>query len=167
MLVKKVVVELMEHITSKPKVVVLKYLKSQVKALNKKLEENITEASMINEFTEGRGRNCMHFAAATGDIEMFDALVYLEGDILRVDAEGNTVLMIAIQHNHLHLVRHILGMPQLITLAELPRKGNVYPIHLAATGGKTEIMQALLDRKTILDRKSDDLGGVLQWAVMH
>ncbi len=58
-------------------------------------------------------------------------------------------------------------MEQLISLAELPRKGNVYPIHLAATGGKAEIMTALLERGTILDRKSDDLGGVLQWAVMH
>ncbi len=108
MLVKKVVVELMEHITSKPKVVVLKYLKSQVKALNKKLEESVSEATLINEFTEGRGRNCMHFAAASGDIDIFQALVYLEGDVLRVDSEGNTVLMIAIQHNHVALVKHIL-----------------------------------------------------------
>jgi ankyrin repeat protein len=96
MMLKKVVIQLMEVITSKPKAVVIKHLKTQVKELSSTLNEKVTTESLINEFSEGRGRNCMHFAAASGSVEIFEALVEHGGDPLRSDDEGNTVLMIAI-----------------------------------------------------------------------
>ena len=67
------------------------------------------------------------------------------GDIDSKDEEGNTVLMIGIQHNHIDLVRELVKLQP--SLMEVARNGKVYPIHLAATGGKAEILQILVDNK--------------------
>ena len=67
--IKKMVIQLMDIVTSKPEEVIKNHLKKEIKQINKDLrdEDKISTKDILTEYTEGRGRNCMHFAAGRGD----------------------------------------------------------------------------------------------------
>ena len=100
----------MDIVTSKPVEVIKNHIKKELKEINKDMseEDKVFSKDILNEYKEGRGRNCMHFAAGRGAVEVAEGLLELGGDIKSIDNEGNSMLMIAIQHNHLELVEWLL-----------------------------------------------------------
>lgn len=100
----------MDIVSSKPVEVIKNHIKKQLKQINKDMseEEMISTKDMLVEYTEGRGRNCMHFGAGRGDIEVVECLYSMGGTLDTVDKEGNSMLMIGIQHNHKGLVEWLI-----------------------------------------------------------
>lgn len=53
-------------------------------------------------------KTVIHFAAARGDISVFELLINEGADINIVDKEGNNAFFTAISHYHLELVKYLV-----------------------------------------------------------
>lgn len=114
---KKLLEDIIEAITNKSVSAIDKVLTTKLTELSKDSDFNEfkTKKDLINNLKEGRNKNAIHFAAAKGDIQVMNYLLEQGGELDSIDDEENTVLMIAIQHNHLDMCRLIIDkMPTMI-----------------------------------------------------
>jgi ankyrin repeat protein len=64
--------------------------------------------TLLLECKEGKGKTVLHFAAARGDIDIFDYLLSEGADLNALDDEKNTPFFIAIQHEKIKLIKHMI-----------------------------------------------------------
>ena len=64
--------------------------------------------TLLNECREAKGKTVLHFAAARGDIDVFDYLLSLGASLDSLDDEKNNAFFIAVQHQKLKLVKHLI-----------------------------------------------------------
>ncbi len=95
--------------------------------------------------TSPSGLTPLHFAAQQGHLAVFDYYQTQGIALDRQDAQGHTPLMVAIQHNRLHLVKRLLS-EQLETLIDA--EGRTL-LHLALLAKASESVNYLLSLETI------------------
>lgn len=104
---KKLLEDIVEAITNKSVKEIDALLEQKLK--QKDMTEFNSKKELINNLTEGRNKNALHFAAAKGDPQVMQYLLEQGGDLMSVDEEGNTLLMIAVQHNHKEMVSFLIN----------------------------------------------------------
>lgn len=121
-------------------------------------------ASLINDFKDGKGRNCMHFSASRGDEAIFKYLHESGGNLHSLDSEDNTPFFIATQHSNLPLVK--LLVEKLNYNPKLKRKNGVSALHLASSVGNLQMIEYFLEKECLLEDLSD-FGTPIDWAVSY
>jgi len=114
---KKLLEEIIEAITNRSVSQIDKVLTNKLSELSKDpdFSEFKSKKDLINNLKEGRNKNPVHFAAAKGDVNVMKYLIDQGADLDSLDEEENTILMIAIQHNHLEMSRFLIECkPELV-----------------------------------------------------
>ncbi|CEM27504.1 unnamed protein product [Vitrella brassicaformis CCMP3155] len=134
-------------------------------------EEGVTLADIVNQYRDGNGRGCLHFACMGGRVENVKTLLAIEG--VKVDLEcdvGDTPLLLAVLHNHADVVRLLLDRGAKIS--HLNRKGTS-ALHVAAEHRDGSLLEMLLNCRTDetplppcdVNACSTEFGTPLLWAV--
>lgn len=98
--------------------------------------------TLLIECKEGKGKTVLHFAAARGDIDIFDYLLSEGADLNALDDEKNTPFFIAIQHEKIKLIKHLIERLKVDPKAK--RNNDVSCIHLASMQGNQKLVDYLL-----------------------
>lgn len=68
-----------------------------------------TITDVMDKTVEAKGKTCMHFAAAKGDVEIFKYLVEkYKPNLTKKDSENHTPFMTAVSHKNLDLVKYLV-----------------------------------------------------------
>eukprot|EP00742_Colponemidia_sp_Colp-10_P003547 GILJ01003778.1.p1 GENE.GILJ01003778.1~~GILJ01003778.1.p1 ORF type:complete len:452 (+),score=86.34 GILJ01003778.1:48-1358(+) len=125
-------------------------------------DEDISEVAVINNFKEGNGRNCMHFAAIGGQPAVLEFLLEKGGDVNCTDDGLDTPLSLSVTNGHLDTSRVLIDKGASVNHAN---KSGATPLHQAASNGDVEHIKLLLLKGAKIDAPSS-LGTPLMWAVM-
>lgn len=105
----------------------------------------------------------MHFAAARGDVEIFQDLVEsYHPDLTRKDVENHTPFLTAVVHKNLDLVKYLVEKCGQSVVEETG--GQPGALHLAANNNDLDTINYLLDKGANIEQKSD-FAAPLNWAV--
>ncbi len=94
---------------------------------------------------DNNGLTPLHYAAKQGHLAIFDYYKNQGIPLEQTDIQGHTPLVVALQHNQLHLVKRLMTEQYAILMDE---KGQTL-LHLAITAGASECVVYLLSIDTI------------------
>lgn len=114
---------------------------------------------------DGKGKNCIHFATARGDLEILKYLLQETGPegYECKDNGDNVPLHIAVQHRHKECVRMLLEK----TSASVERYKKVQPLHLAASVGDIEIAEILINEGADINAQDEEMGSPLNYSICY
>ncbi|CAD8083227.1 unnamed protein product [Paramecium sonneborni] len=103
--------------------------------------EKVPIRKFINVISEGKGKKAIHFGASRGDLEVFKFLVKKGADVTLLDDEKNNPFMIAVQHNHLEIVKYLIDDHHVDVNYS---RNTITALHLAAQQGAIPMIELLL-----------------------
>ncbi|KRX10942.1 Ankyrin repeat-containing domain [Pseudocohnilembus persalinus] len=158
---KEFVQKLFNTITDATVPKIVEYFRDLEKKFEKE-KKSTTIKQILNEIKEGMEKTVIHFAAARGDINVFELLINEGADINIVDKEGNNAFFTAISHYHLELVKYLVEkMNQDVN----QKKGDGQTaLHVACNIGDVKIAEYLIEKKAEINA-SCEYGKPINWAV--
>ncbi|CAH0549306.1 unnamed protein product [Brassicogethes aeneus] len=97
----------------------------------------------------------LHFAAATGNVEIAKVLLSKKADIDAQDINGNSPLMFAVSNNHTETAKFLINQGADVNLRD--SKDNATALHDAALTENVEIANVLLSKDADID--AQDING--------
>ncbi len=142
--------KVISHVTDQPLSVLKVFLTSLDKEIRNKpkdafLKEFGSVKEMLATLKEGKGRRCIHFAAARGDLAVFQLLAEdYECDVEALDDTQNNAFFTAVQHRHQAIVAYLIESRKVAV--DSVRDQRMTALFLAAMEGDTDMASYLLSK---------------------
>ncbi|CAD8053328.1 unnamed protein product [Paramecium primaurelia] len=103
--------------------------------------EKVPIRTFINVISEGKGKKAIHFGASRGDLDVFKFLVKKGADITLLDDDKNNPFIIAVQHNHIQIVKYLIEVHHVDVNYQ---RNTITALHLAAQQSAIPMIELLL-----------------------
>ena len=108
------------------------------------------------------------FACGQGHCEVAKYLIEQGADITDTDQIGSTCVHLAVEGNHLDVLKFLLsGVENISACVNKKNRMGFTPVHLAASCGNVEIMKALLECPTVDVSITNNSGVLLLFICLH
>lgn len=103
-------------------------------------------------------------AAGMGHVDLVRFLMEAGADVTKVEALGNSALLLAIRNNHEAILPILADHPQFLELIDLPDRDGVTPLMFACYAGRDGTVQLLLDGGAEISRVTQNGASALMVA---